>query len=408
MASQVTNFDRIKETFTTTGTGTITCGGAVTGFQTFSAKLPTGGTVNYTMWDGGANWEVGQGTYTSGANTIGRTTIFDSSNAGSPVNFPAGTKTVWFDCPAEALNAYPQQPGTPGYVWITNDGATGGLWSAYFGAAASTSLPSTGLIRSVNVADVMTAVYVGGGAGQYSVIVNTNSNVQLFGVHSDFTTGLSDALQACANNGFGFFYGPGGSGGFVLSGAPLLSFVLPLTVLDQGSAPATPTGGFDLYSLGGLPNTKDAFGRVSQISSQNQALNSAFTTTSTTPAALNFGLAMEANEIWAVDFYLYTLCSATGGMEFEFSGPTGTTLIGQMQGQTAIATNVNLAVSALLTLTSAVSTTAGAALMQRFHLTVTCGSTPGIFQILCKSVTSLQTSTVSAKSRMLAELMAGV
>ena len=92
--------DRVQETSTTTGTGNFTLGGAVTGFQAFSSVLASADTTYYTIADqGGANWEVGLGTFTS-PSTLARTTILSSSNAGSAVNFTAGTKSVFITYPA--------------------------------------------------------------------------------------------------------------------------------------------------------------------------------------------------------------------------------------------------------------------------------------------------------------------
>ena len=92
--------DRVRETTTTTGTGTVTLAGAVLGFQTFSA-IGNGNTTYYTIAGiGTSEWEVGIGTYTSSGTTLSRTTVLASSNAGSLVNFSAGTKDVFCDYPA--------------------------------------------------------------------------------------------------------------------------------------------------------------------------------------------------------------------------------------------------------------------------------------------------------------------
>lgn len=93
--------DRVKETTTTAGTGTITLAGAVTGFQSFSV-IGDGNTTYYTIQDPvNGTWEVGLGTYTSSGTTLSRDTILESSNSGSAVDFAAGTKDVFVTYPAE-------------------------------------------------------------------------------------------------------------------------------------------------------------------------------------------------------------------------------------------------------------------------------------------------------------------
>ena len=92
--------DRVQETSITTGTGTITLAGAVSGFQSFSSAIGNTNTTYYTITNG-AEWEVGIGTYTSSGNTLSRDTVLESSNGGSLVNFSAGTKNVFVTYPAE-------------------------------------------------------------------------------------------------------------------------------------------------------------------------------------------------------------------------------------------------------------------------------------------------------------------
>ena len=91
--------DRVQETSTTTGTGTFTLAGAVSGFQSFSV-IGDGNTTYYAIV-GGTEWEVGLGTYTLSGTTLARTTILESSNGGTAVNFSAGTKNVFVTYPAE-------------------------------------------------------------------------------------------------------------------------------------------------------------------------------------------------------------------------------------------------------------------------------------------------------------------
>ena len=92
--------DRVNETSTTTGTGTFTLAGAVTGFQSFAA-IGDGNTTYYAIvLQGGSEFEVGLGTYTSSGTTLSRDTILSSSNSNNAVNFSAGTKNVFCDYPA--------------------------------------------------------------------------------------------------------------------------------------------------------------------------------------------------------------------------------------------------------------------------------------------------------------------
>ena len=91
--------DRVQETSTTTGTGTFTLAGAVTGFQSFSV-IGNANTTYYAIV-GGTEWEVGLGTYTLSGTLLSRDTILESSNGGTAVNFSAGTKNVFVTYPAE-------------------------------------------------------------------------------------------------------------------------------------------------------------------------------------------------------------------------------------------------------------------------------------------------------------------
>ena len=91
--------DRVKETSTTTGTGTLTLAGAVTGFETFSSAIGNTNTTYYAIVNTvNAEFEVGLGTV--GAGTLARTTIISSSNSDSAVDFAAGTKNVFVTLPA--------------------------------------------------------------------------------------------------------------------------------------------------------------------------------------------------------------------------------------------------------------------------------------------------------------------
>jgi hypothetical protein len=93
--------DRVQETSTSTGSGTIVLAGAVTGYQSFAAIGNTN-TTYYTIADQvGSNWEVGIGTYYAGNVSLSRDTILASSNSNAAVTFGSGTKAVFVTYPAE-------------------------------------------------------------------------------------------------------------------------------------------------------------------------------------------------------------------------------------------------------------------------------------------------------------------
>jgi hypothetical protein len=96
--------DRVKETTTTTGTGAVSLGGAVTGFETFAAGIGNSNTVYYCIaHQDQAEFEVGLGTLDGDSSDLTRTTVISSSNSDSAVNFSSGTKDVFCTLPASKL-----------------------------------------------------------------------------------------------------------------------------------------------------------------------------------------------------------------------------------------------------------------------------------------------------------------
>jgi hypothetical protein len=147
--------DRVKETTATTGTGAVTLAGATTGYQSFSV-VGNGNTTYYVIsGQGTSEWEVGIGTYTASGTTLSRDTVLSSSNAGSLVNFSAGTKDVWVDYAAsKAVTtdtlAYPPSIGstTPADATFTTLTATG--QASLGGAAGAEGLRVTTTASAVN------------------------------------------------------------------------------------------------------------------------------------------------------------------------------------------------------------------------------------------------------------------
>jgi hypothetical protein len=96
--------DRVKESSTTTGTGTFTLGGAVSGFESFAAGIGGDNTTYYCIFETGTNnFEVGFGTLNSGATTLARTNVISSSNSDALVNF-AGNTEVFCTVPGAKIS----------------------------------------------------------------------------------------------------------------------------------------------------------------------------------------------------------------------------------------------------------------------------------------------------------------
>lgn len=149
--------DRVLDSSTSTGTGAFVVSGTpAAGYRTFSAVMSVGDTCYYSIQgQTTSEWEVGLGTYSS-ANTLTRTTVYSSSNAGSAVTFSAGTKNVFITMVASKS---PQLDptgnvtalGTPASATLTNatglsltTGVTGVLPSANGGLGASIAPTTTG------------------------------------------------------------------------------------------------------------------------------------------------------------------------------------------------------------------------------------------------------------------------
>ncbi len=121
--------DRVKETSTTTGTGAVALGGAVTGFETFAAGIGNSNTTYYAIHNQGTSeWEVGYGTLDGTSANLTRTTPISSSNSDAAVNFTSGTKDVFCTMPASKT------------VYLDNSGNPVGAASAGFALAMAVAL----------------------------------------------------------------------------------------------------------------------------------------------------------------------------------------------------------------------------------------------------------------------------
>ena len=257
--------DRVKDTSTTTGTGSITVSGASpTGYRTFSTVLGAGDTFYYCIQgQTTAEWEVGVGTYTS-ANVFARTTVLASSNSGSAVLFSAGTKNVFITLAAnKTLQISPSAPPTAGSVpygtgstLAYSAAGTAGqvLTSGGSGSPTWTTVTGTGTVTSVNVSGGTTGLTASGGP------VTTSGTITLAGTLAIANGGTNSTATPTAGTipygtGTALAYSAAGTAGQVLtsggSGSPTWT-----TVTGTGTVTSVAqsfTGG--LISVSGSPIT---------------------------------------------------------------------------------------------------------------------------------------------------------
>jgi len=141
---------RVAETSTTTGTGAFTLSGALTGHQRFSAVCATSDTTEYVIVAENGTWEEGFGTYSS-ANTLTRTTVSGSSNAGAAVNFAAGNKTVLMTPQASRVGGIPRSSAL-----MKGDGA-GALSAASAGTDYQAAITASGVLKGAGSGSVSAA-----------------------------------------------------------------------------------------------------------------------------------------------------------------------------------------------------------------------------------------------------------
>lgn len=199
--------DRVKETSTTAGTGTLTLSGASAGFQSFAA-VGNGNTTYYAISDAATGqWEVGIGTYTSSGTTLSRDTVLSSSASGALVTFGAGSKDVFVTYPSEkgvwldAAGKFVQTTFTnlsaTGTATISTASLTSGTIAtaptgiadiankAYVDLMSSTAISVHAPVKyeSPNTTGNLTATYVNGGTTPTWTDITTNTDVVTGSAH---------------------------------------------------------------------------------------------------------------------------------------------------------------------------------------------------------------------------------
>ena len=236
--------DRVKETTTTTGTGSFSLAGAVTGYDSFG-QIGSGNTTYYAVYlDGGSEWEVGIGTYTS-PSTLSRDTILASSASGAKVTFTAGQKTIWCDYPAGKA-VYLDASGSISQPIVNISGITGAISTVdtiAFDTAYATTLTTgqvgwngnntlgLGMSGGNIVQEIGLQTYIYGKATATITIgqlikktgANGSSGVITFAPTTANMTNSTDiigiAAENIANNAFGYIMSTGNLRGFNTTGS---------------------------------------------------------------------------------------------------------------------------------------------------------------------------------------------
>jgi hypothetical protein len=273
--------DRVQETTATTGTGTITLAGAVSGFQSF-AGVGNGNTCYYTIVNGAA-WEVGIGTYSTTGPTLARTTVIsNSSGTTSPITL-AGSSTVFLTYPAEkavALDASGNVTPLGTVASGTWQGST--VATAYGGTGVtSSSGASSNVLRDAN-SNITANNFLAG----YNVItaaagttVLTAASAYYQRVSGSTTQTIQLPVATTMVNGQGFTIDNDSSG--------------TVTVVDSASATidTIPSGGYGYIFVENNTTSAGSWGKYALLPA-----NYNFNTTTA-----DFGYATISNATWQGD-----------------------------------------------------------------------------------------------------------
>jgi hypothetical protein len=210
--------DRVWETTSTSGTGTLTLSGAVSGYQTFAA-IGNGNTTYYTITNG-TDWEVGIGTYTSSGTTLSRDTVLSSSSGGLKITVTPGS-FVFVDYPAEkavykdASNIVTiptlaiDTSGTDAEI-APNTGITGWNYSGLSKSITAEETNPTGLFISSDGVNMYVNGSTGDDVNQYTL--STAFNVSTATYVRTFSTAAQDSAPQDV------FFKPDGLTMFILGG----------------------------------------------------------------------------------------------------------------------------------------------------------------------------------------------
>lgn len=189
--------NRVREISSSTGTGSVTLGGVyATNYQSFSQGIGDGNSTYYAIvGQTTGEWEVGIGTYTLSTNVLSRTTVIESSNSNSLVNFSSGVKDVFCTSPAQ----YTNRVTAPVTVASASTVGIGGYYSNLLtitGTATITSLGTApaGTKRDVKFSGSLTLTY-----NATSLILPGAANIQTSANDSATFISLGSGNWFCLN-----------------------------------------------------------------------------------------------------------------------------------------------------------------------------------------------------------------
>ena len=288
-------YDRVQETTTTSGTGSVTLLGAVSGFQSFAVVGNTN-TTYYTLTDG-AQWEVGIGTYSTSGPTLARTTVLSNSNGNtSPITLSGGTSQVFVTYTAEkSVNLDASDNVTPlGTI-------ASGTWQ---GTTVGVSYGGTGVTAS---------------SGANSVVLrDANENTSLNNIFRNITSTVSAAGTTVLTAASSFTQ--------VLTGSTTQTYQLPdATTLINGASFQ-----FNNNSTGALSIVNNGSGAVATVAAGG-ATQLFLTSTSTANGTWDTHGFLPENILWGTNSLYLNSDVITGG---TWNGGT----IGTAYGGTGLTT----------------------------------------------------------------------
>ena len=270
-------YDRVQETTTTSGTGSVTLLGAVSGFQSF-AVVGNGNTTYYTITDGAA-WEVGIGTYSTSGPTLARTTILSNSNGNTtPITLSGGLAQVFITYTAEkSVNLDASDNVTPlGTI-------SSGTWQ---GTTVGVSYGGTGVTSS---------------SGANSVVLrDANQNTSLNNIFRNTTSTVSAAGTTVLTAASSFTQ--------VLTGTTTQTYQLPdATTLANGASFQ-----FNNNSTGALSIVNNGSGAVATVAAGG-ASQIFLTSTSTSNGTWDVHGFIPENILWGTNSLYLNNDIITGG-----------------------------------------------------------------------------------------------